>query len=115
MYRQRAELTLVLGGTGDREGVCGHRSLNLRCVEVDDCSVVLDHVNLLDSGNIGNRHLLKVALELLVIACGSLVDDLLLSASGSLQLGLYIDCHHKSRRNQPFHRYGLAPPLVEAS
>ena len=42
----------VLAVTGDCERVGRQRSLDLGVVEVDDWSIVLDHVHLLDAGDV---------------------------------------------------------------
>jgi len=75
---------LVFSGSSDRESVGGHGSLYLGVVEMDNSSVVLDHVHLLNTGNVRDRKLFQVALQLLVVGGGGLVHHLLLSAGGTL-------------------------------
>lgn len=51
---------------------------------MDDVAVLLEHVNLLDSLDGLNVHLLQGGLELLVVGAGRLVDSLGLAAGGTL-------------------------------
>ena len=76
LQNQQCSNLLVLCLSGDCEGVCGERGLDLWVVEVDHGSVVLDHVDLLDAGDRVHGELLQGGLELLVVGGGSAVDDL---------------------------------------
>ena len=50
--RQKLGNLFVLAVTGDSESVCRQRSLHLGVVEVNHRPIVLDHVNLLDAGDV---------------------------------------------------------------
>ena len=56
----------------------------LRSTKVDDVSVLLEHVNLLDGLDGLDVHLLQGGLELLVVGTGGLVDLLDLAAGSTL-------------------------------
>ena len=58
--------------------------LTLRSREVDDVSVLLEHVNLLDGLDGLDVHLLQGRLQLLVVGAGRLVDLLDLAAGSTL-------------------------------
>lgn len=74
----------VFAVPGDGECVGRQRRLRLRIVEMDDGTVVTDHVHLLDARNRVHRQLLQRRLQLLVIGGGRLVDNLLLATRRSL-------------------------------
>ena len=60
------------------------RRLTLRSTEVDDVSVLLEHVHFLDGLDGLDVHLLQGCLELLVVRTGRLVDLLDLAAGSAL-------------------------------
>ena len=82
--RQHVSDLFGLGTAGDGESVGGDGCLHLRVVEVDHRSVLFDHVHLLNARNVGDGELLQIALELFVVGGRRLVDNLLLSAGGTL-------------------------------
>lgn len=68
--------------SGDGERVGSEGSLGAWVVEVQHGAVVLDEVHLLDALDLIHSQFLQRRLQLLIIGCSGLVDDLLL-ASGS--------------------------------
>ena len=60
----------------------------LRSTKVDDVSVLLEHVNLLDGLDGLDVHLLQGGLELFVVGTGGLVDLLDLAAGSTLASGI---------------------------
>jgi len=65
------------------EGVCVGGCLNLGVLEVENRSVILEHVNFFDSWNGIDGEFLELALELLVVGRRRLVHDLLLPSDGT--------------------------------
>lgn len=102
-------LTFVFSRSGHRERVGGHGSLHLRVVEVDDSSVLFDHVDFLNARNVGDGQLLQVALQLLVVRGGGLVHDLLLPSGRTLQK------RYNDPSSSPFRRYERPRKRPEAS
>lgn len=66
--------------------------LTLRCREVDDVAVALEHVDLLNRLDGLDVELLQGALELLVVTAGALVDLLDLSARSTLASITIVAC-----------------------
>lgn len=52
--------------------------------KVNDVAIILDHVHLLDTGDVVDRELLQRALELLVVGCCRSVNHLLLPSRCAL-------------------------------
>lgn len=75
---------LLLAVTVEGEGVGGDGGVDLGGGEVDDISVLLEHVDLLDGLDGLDVHLLQGGLELLVVGTGGLVDLLDLAAGSTL-------------------------------
>jgi hypothetical protein len=62
---------------------------------VDDVSVALEHVDLLDCLNWLNVHLLERRLQLLIVGASALVDLLDLSAGSAFATIIPLDLYHK--------------------
>merc|ERR1711953_1603472 len=75
---------LSLSVSADDEGVGGHGDLSLRLLEMDDGSILVEKVDLIDARDLVETHLAQGDLELLVVASSLLVDSLSLSANGAL-------------------------------
>ena len=76
-------VTFMLSVTGDGKSVGCQRSLNFGIVEVDDCSVIFEHVHFFNAWDVVDGQFLERALELLVISGGCTVDNFLLPASSA--------------------------------
>lgn len=66
--------------SGDREYVARERRLRFWIVEMNDRSIVLDKIDLLDTGDVVDGELLQSRLQLLVVGGGCLMHDLLLTS-----------------------------------
>ena len=103
-------LTFVFSVAGDGESVGSQRSLHFGVVEVDDGSVILEHVDLLNAGDVVHSQLLQRTLQLLVVRGGRAVHHLLLPARRAgasdahlrLQFGQLVSIHpaNKIKKHQ---------------